>query len=71
MKSILIGIIILAAALFAMLPCGLGWGVDVLLFLRGFSPVFAIIVGLVVLFVGIADIKDRRDAKKEEEEGNR
>ena len=67
MKSLLIGIIILAAAVFAMLPSGLGWGADVLLFIRGFSPVFVIIVGLVVIFVGIADIKDRRDAKREEE----
>ena len=43
MKSLIIGIIILAAAAFAVLPkeiigFGLGWGDDVLQFLRGSAP---------------------------------
>ena len=67
MKSLLLGIIILAAAVFAVHPSGLGWGVDVLLFLRGFVPVLAFLIGIIILFVGFADIKDRQEAKKEEE----
>ena len=67
MKSLLIGLIILAAAVYAVLPSGLGWGGDVLLFLRGCSPVVAFLAGAIVLFVGFADIKDRQEAKKEEE----
>jgi len=70
MKSIFIGLIILAAAVFAILPAeqcgfGLGWSDDVLVFLRGALPVIGILISLIAIFVGIADIKDRAEAKKE------
>jgi hypothetical protein len=70
MKSLFIGIVILAAAVFAILPpesagFGLGWAKDVLSFLRGGLPVFAILIGIIAIFIGIADIKDRAEAKKE------
>lgn len=68
MKAIIIGLIISAAAVFAILPreCfGLGWGGDVLVFLRGALPVIAILIGLIAIFIGIADIKDRAEAKRE------
>ena len=73
MKSLIIGIIILAAAAFAVLPpealgFGLGWGADVLAFLRGGLPVIAVLIGIIAVFIGIADIKDRAEAKKEEAE---
>jgi len=53
MKAVVIGIIILAAAVFAILPqevigFGLGWGDNVLAFLKGGLPVIAI---LMVLFL--------------------
>ncbi|MDR1210955.1 MAG: hypothetical protein LBK40_01855 [Spirochaetaceae bacterium] len=66
MKSLVIGVIVLAAALAAIAPSGLNWAPDVLRFLKGSVPVLAILAGLVLLFVGIADIKDLRDTKKEE-----
>jgi len=71
MKSLIIGIIILAAAVFAFLPpdvvgFGLGWRNDVLAFLRGALPVIAVLIGIIAVFIGIADIKDRAEAKKEE-----
>jgi hypothetical protein len=71
MKSVIIGLIILAAAVFAILPSnpdgfGLGWGIDVLAFLRGGLPVIAILIGIIAFFIGIADIKDRAEAKREE-----
>jgi len=71
MKAMIIGIVIIVAAVFAILPAniigfGLGWGNDVLTFLRGGVPVLAILLGLVALFIGIADMKDRAEAKKEE-----
>jgi hypothetical protein len=66
MKALLFGVILLAAALVAIIPAGLGWGNDVLAFLRGGLPVIAIFVALIAGFVGIADIKDRAEAKKEE-----
>jgi hypothetical protein len=70
MKSLLIGVVILAAAAFAALPpdtvgFGLGWGDDILTFLRGGVPVIAVLVGLIAVFIGIADMKDRAEAKKE------
>jgi hypothetical protein len=66
MKSLIIGLIVLGAAIAAIVPGGLAWGPDVLRFLRGCIPVLAILAGLVLLFVGITDIKDLHDAKKEE-----
>ena len=73
MKSLTIGIIILAAAVFVALPpetagFGLGWWKDVLAFLRGGLPVIAALIGLIAVFIGIADMKDRAEAKKEQEE---
>ena len=73
MKATIIGIIIIAAAVFAILPpeCigfGLDWGTHVLVFLKGALPVIAILIGLIAVFIGIADMKDRAEAKKEEAE---
>ena len=73
MKAVILGLIILAAAAFAILPAdvigyGLGWGQDVLAFLRGGLPVIAILIGLIAIFIGIADMKDSAEAKKEAKE---
>jgi len=73
MKATIIGLVIIAAAVAAILPAdvigfGLGWGDDVLAFLRGGIPVIAIMIGIIAVFIGIADMKDRAEAKKEEAE---
>jgi len=73
MKALIIGLIFIVAAVFAILPpdalgYGLNWGSDVLAFLRGGVPVVAILIGVVSVFIGIADMKDRAEAKKEEAE---
>ncbi|MDR2746382.1 MAG: hypothetical protein LBB77_02950 [Treponema sp.] len=67
MKALLIGLIVIAAAIFVVLPpgTGLGWWGDVLVFLRGALPVIAVFIGLIAVFIGIADIKDRAEAKEE------
>ena len=65
MKALILGFVVIIAAVLAILPAGLGWGGDVLTFLRGALPVIAVFVGLILLFVGISDIKDRAEAKKE------
>ena len=75
MKALIIGLLIIAAAAVAILPAniigiGLGWGNDVLVFLRGGLPVIAILVGVVAVFIGIADMKDRAEARKEEKDSN-
>ncbi len=68
MLALIVGIVFIAFAIFAVLPAPLGWWGDVLAFLRGAVPVLAVLIGLVAIFIGIADIKDRAEAKKEEEE---
>ena len=65
MKALILGFVVILVAILSVLPAGLGWGADVLAFLRGFLPVIACFIGLILVFVGIADIKDRKDAKKE------
>ena len=64
MKALILGFVVIAVAVLAILPAGLAWGEDVLAFLRGALPVTAIFIGLLLFFVGISDIKDRLDAKK-------
>jgi hypothetical protein len=71
MKAVIFGLLVIAAAVFAVLPpealgFGLGWGEDVLVFLRGALPVIALLIGFIAIFIGIADMKDRVEAKKEE-----
>ena len=67
MKALILGFAVIAVAVLAVLPVGLGWGQDVLAFLRGALPVIAAFIGLILIFVGIADIKDRAEEKREEE----
>jgi type IV secretory pathway VirB2 component (pilin) len=69
MKALLLGLVFLLAAVLAIIPAGLGWWADVLAFLRGAAPVIAVLIGLVAVFIGIADIKDRAEAKKEDAPG--
>jgi uncharacterized membrane protein len=66
MKALILGFVVIFAAVLAVLPAGLGWGEDVLAFLRGALPVIAVLIGLILVFVGISDIKEKADAKKEE-----
>ena len=68
MKALIIGLVVIAAAIIACLPAGLGWWDEVLMFLRGCLPVLAAFIGLIALFIGIVDIKDRITAGKEEKE---
>jgi hypothetical protein len=67
MKALILGIVIIAAALAAVAPAGLGWWGHVLVFLQGALPVIAVFIGLIAVFIGIADLKDRAEAKKEEQ----
>jgi len=65
MKALILGFAIIVAAVLAVLPVGLGWGEDVLAFLRGSLPVAGGVIGLILIFAGLADIKERLEAKKE------
>lgn len=68
MISIIIGLIFIAFTVVAVLPMGpLAWGADVLSFLKGMAPVLAVFIALILFFIGAADIKDKKEAKKEAE----
>ena len=70
MVALIIGIVLIAFCVFACLPSGIGlaWGGDIVRFLKGFAPVLAAFIGLIAVFIGFADIKDKKEAKKEAEE---
>ena len=69
MFTIILGILFIAFTVFACLPLGpLAWGADVISFLKGCAPVLSAFIGFICFFIGAADIKDKREAKKEEEE---
>lgn len=66
MVSIILGILFIAFTVFSLIPSfPLNWGADVISFLKGCTPVLAAFVGFVCFFIGAADIKDKREAKKE------
>ena len=67
MVSLIAGILFIGFAVFALLPSmPLNWAQDVLAFLRGSLPVFAAFIGLICIFIGAADIKDKNEAAREE-----
>ena len=67
MFAIILGIIFIAFTVFSLLPMfPLNWGADVIAFLKGSLPVLAAFVGLICLFIGAADIKDKKEARREE-----
>lgn len=68
MIALIVGLVAITFAVLAVIPVGLNWWQDVLLFLRGSIPVIAVLIGLLAVFIGIADIKDQIEAKKEENE---
>lgn len=67
MTALLVGIGLIVVAVLMVLPGILGWWGDVLAFLRGAIPVLAVLIGALAVFIGIADIKDKIEEKKEEE----
>ena len=66
MKALILGFVVILVAVLAILPAGLGWFDDVLAFLRGALPVMAVLIGLILVFTGISDIKERAETKKED-----
>ena len=69
--AIIIGLVFLALSVWAVLPfpfpLGLNWGGEVLAVLQGGLPLLGLFVGLIAVFIGIADLKDKAEAKREEE----
>ena len=70
MIALLIGILLILFAVFSVLPFSwsLNWWSDVIQFLKGGVPLIAVFIGLISFFVGVEDIKDKIESRKEEEE---
>ena len=71
MVALIVGIICVLFAVYSVLPLegwGLRWWDEVLQVLKGGIPLFALFIGLIAMLIGVADIRDRIEAKKEEEE---
>jgi hypothetical protein len=72
MVPLLIGILLVLFGVYAVLPLNspgfLNWSQDVIQFLKGGVPIVAFLIGLVAFFIGVADIKDKIEARKEEKE---
>ncbi len=73
MGALLVGIVFVLFAVYAILPTSLsfaflGWWEQVKVVLAGGIPLLAVFIGLIAIMIGIADIKDKIEAKKEEEE---
>lgn len=72
MVTLLIGLILIGFCVYACLPFGaLAWGPHVIQFLMGFAPVFAAFAGLIAVCIGLADLKDKSEAKKEEKSSDK
>jgi len=70
MVALIVGIVFMVFAVYSVLPFtwALDWWQPVLEFLKGGIPIIALLIGIIAVFIGIADIKDRIEAKKEEAE---
>ena len=71
MVALIVGIICIVFAVYSVLPIegwGLRWWDEVLLVLKGGVPLVALFIGLIAVLIGVADIRDRIEAKKEEAE---
>ncbi len=66
MFAIIAGIVLVGFTVVACMPSFLNWGADIISFLKGAAPVASAFVGLIAFFIGFADIKDKKEAKKEE-----
>ena len=69
MFTIFVGIALIAFTVFAIISPelhGLAWKEDVIHFLKGFFPVLSSFLGIIAIFIGSADIKDKREAKRAE-----
>ena len=68
MTAILLGLLLFAFCAAAVLPQALNWGEYIIASLKGVGPVAAALTGIVAVFIGIADINDKKEARKEEKE---
>lgn len=68
MKIFIVGFLMIAGGLYLGLPTewSAGWFDEVRMVLKGILPIGLVGVGLLALLLGIADIRDRAEVRKEE-----
>lgn len=66
MAAIIFGLLLISFCVCACLPQVLGWGVYIIEVLKGFGPVLCAFIGIIAIFIGFADIQDKREARREE-----
>lgn len=71
MLSIILGLLLIGFTVCACLPQVLDWGNDILAALRGGAPILAALIGIVAVFMGFADIQDKKEARKEQKEAEK
>ena len=69
MIALIIGILCILFTVWAILPLpfpmGLDWGDQIVQFLMGGGPILSLLIGIIAFFIGIADIRDKIEEKKE------
>lgn len=69
MIAVIFGVFSIIFFLYAVIPfqngIGLGWTEEILYVLKGGIPVFILLIGLLCLIIGLADVMDRKNARKE------
>lgn len=71
MVSLILGVVLIGFCVFSVLPSmPLNWGEEVVNFLKGTASCGAAFFGIIAIFIGLADIKDKREAKEEEKKAN-
>ncbi len=68
MFTIILGLLLIGFCVCACLPQVLGWGPEIIAAIKGIAPVFCALAGLIMIFIGVADIQDKAEARKEEKE---
>ena len=67
MRSFIIGVLMMGIGAYIALPFdwALGWTEETLAVLKGITPIALVAFGGVAILLGLADIRDRADARKE------
>lgn len=72
MAALIVGLLFLGAGVFFIVPkAGLdmvNWGPQVWAFIQGGLPIVSLLIGLVAVLIGVADLKDAAEEKKAQAE---
>ena len=69
MKAFIIGLIMVSVGLYLGYPAewAFGWFEQVAFVIKGFAPIFLVVLGVITVLLGVADIRDRIDSRKKDD----